>query len=841
MIHPTAAVPLFSFCMTLRCLFYACLVLLPLCLSAQTVTADFEPNPIAPGEVGRLIVTLEDTQVKNMNNPELPDGLQLVGGGQMNRQFQIINGQQSSSITVTWPVMAVRAGSYTIPAMQLDSGGQIIATQAVEVVVGESEARTTQRQSLDPIMQLTPEKTEFYLGEMVPLTAKIFVPRRVGLQQVGLIEVEKQDLAIQRFPTRPQQEMIQIEGKTFTQLSFPSVMSSLKAGKVKIGPAKAKAVVEVATNSGSGFFGMLGEQREVLLQAPAVSVNVLPLPTVGKPANFSGAVGEFSFQATAEASSGRVGEPVAVDLSIQGQGNFDAIGAPVLTAPEGWKLYPPRRYSVDSDDPNRANLSNRKIGFNVMMVPEKPMMSVPPFEFSYFNPNRKEYVNLRSQPLQVIITGEAVQKVEPPSVAVAGAPAVAAPEADITDILTVLPAAPQWARVNVPWFKDWVVIVLNAVGFLVLVGWLAKILLQSRRTRGGGGSPEFSRRQLWAELTQEGLSEGEFYRRVVHYLQQLGLQGLGSVRPIFARYETLNFNSAAAAAVPVDKVERQRVLDEIQTLRAAPGAPLLKLVAVMLAVVAVSGGGGAAAAAEVEADYALAVKALERGDYVKAQELGEALLKEGKGVSPEVFSLMGHALYKQKEPGLAAMWYQRAWVFPGASAELRQNLRHLSEKLLFLRPDWESAAVSASMWLSRRGWVLLASVGVWVALLCGVGIFRKRRLWWLLSLGVLLGLVTLAAAAVGAVLRPSYAGVEKLRFITAEKVAAHSAATVMSGHVIDLPVGSMVLELQRRGGWTYVQTFSEPGYNEGLTEVLRGWVQTGALVEFWPYAPELLP
>lgn len=812
---------------------------------AQTVSAEFNPNPIATGDTGSFTIIIDGGITEDTLEPPLPNGLSTTGRAQTSQQMQIINGKQSISMSMTWPVVASAAGTYTIPAIPIRVNGQNLSTLAVTVTVADNPSRQQQRQALEPLLRLIPGKTEFYIGEMVPVSAKIYVPSRVQVQQIGLIETEKQDLAIQRFPTRPQENQVQIDNRNYTELALSSVMSALVPGKVKLGPAKTKMIIATPSHDNRfGFFGSMLEQREIQLEAPAVTVNVLPLPTEGKPKNFSGAVGQFTFVASTDTTTAKVGEPLTIDLSIKGSGNFDAIQAPTMLTRENWKQYPPKRYNVDANDPNRANLIQRHVGFSITLVAEQPATEIPAFEFCYFDPNNRQYINQRSQPLQVSITGSTEAPATPPLTAnnsTAAAPDASMPvlEPQLTDILTVLPTTPRIAQIRSPWFKDWLVITFNALGFTLLIGWLLQLYFSSRKSVAKH-SPELKRRSLWAGLQEANLHEAEFYKRVGHYLQQLGLTHSPELKSILERYEALCFSGSSTTEQPISSSDRQSVLNNLEKLRPAPGSPLLRLSLILIGWLIIS---STVSAENIEQNYTQAIQALEAGKYDTTKSLAQKMIQEDQAISPEVFSLIGHAHYKQNQPGLAAVWYQRAWLLPGASHELRQNLRHVSEKLNFMRPDWDTPFTYISLKLSKRSWVLLASVGVWLAVLATWLLVHRKHGWLRLVMSLLIfsGVILLSVGTAGAVLRPSYSDVENLAFVTGSKADVRSAATVISGQVMSIPTGSMVKVLEKRGDWTYVETFTLPGQNHELTEVLRGWVKAELLEAVWPYAAELLP
>jgi TolA-binding protein len=54
--------------------------------------------------------------------------------------------------------------------------------------------------------------------------------------------------------------------------------------------------------------------------------------------------------------------------------------------------------------------------------------------------------------------------------------------------------------------------------------------------------------------------------------------------------------------------------------------------------------------ASPQEQYQAAAQAVEKGDFKAAKTAAEAIVKDGD-VSPEVFTLLGHASYKQGQPG----------------------------------------------------------------------------------------------------------------------------------------------------------------------------------------------
>lgn len=834
-------------------------LLLTCCLMAHVaqaqnikVTAEVDPPVISPNQLANFSIIIENAQVVNVPMPAFTAPLVQAAQMSTSREIQIVNGMTSVVTRFQWPITATEEGTFTIPAQTVAIGAQNFQTEPVTVEVkagaqgmkpdGVADGQDNGLGEMEPILQLHMAKTEFYQGEIVPITATLYIPRsdRMQLRRIGLIEVEKSDLAIQRFPQQSEQSLETLGRIRYIALTFRSSLSGLKPGKVKVGPAKMELVLDVAATGNRNFpFGFMQmEQRKVTVNAGEIPINVLALPGEGKPASFSGAVGDFTISASLNESEVRVGDPLAVDVMIEGQGNFDAIEAPKLSPPTGWKVYPPKRYNVDTGDPNTADLINRKLGFNQILVPEKVVAEVPPFEFSFFSPRIKQYVTLRSQPLPVTIlpsanpVAPAAETVGTSSPTVAN-PGTPPPEADITDILMPVASTPRWAVATIPLLSDPRYLIANTVFAALFLGWVGWSLWQ-RAAQNRTVSAKQLMRQRLAEVEQAGLSEKEFYRRAAAYVKlATGNELSPEALSILERYETVNFTPGRPEAATVPTEERSRVLGILQQLKTASGAPpALPSTAVVTALAVLMLAGSAQAAPQDL--YVAAAQALEKGDYAAAEKAASALVAEGQ-VGPELFTLLGHANYKQGKPGLAAMWYERARLFPASAPELNQNLRHIGEKIHCFVRERNEWAESLGLLLSRNAWVLIGTAGAWLVV-SGMGllIVPRQKSIWLAAAVIPSGLLLGGLAVLGWQSRPSQEDLCSLAFVVAPKTQAHTAATKVSGTVIPVPQGSVVQKLEERGKWAYV-VIPQPG------EDLRGWLPVHELEAFWPFDPAKLP
>ncbi len=861
-------------CLLILSVIVTCLGLIqPSTASAATVRAYVQPSTARPNQVINYVITVQDGQVNSLPNLRFPLQIGQTSGVSTSQQIQIINGRQSASIQLSWGIAATEPGEFVIPPQTVIVDGQTLTTNEVKLTVengGGSFPQNGQPQTQDeanqPILQIELGKKEIYQGEVVPVNVSLYVPRQVQLRRLGLIEMEKSDFAIARFPQTNEQTSTVIDGIGYYVLSFRSTLSSLRTGDLKVGPANLELLIEVPTQDGGqrgmfppgfgqnfppGFFPGMSEPRKLEVKSQQVTVKVLPLPTEGRPAQFSGAVGEFQMTATASPTDLTVGDPISVELAVSGAGNFDALNTPALISTGGWKLYPAKRYVIEGQmDQNQTPTLERKIGYTQVLVPEAVHPNVPPFELNYFSPSQKKYVVLRTEPIPLNLrpapvtaaaeaasSGSAAASVETQ----VAPPPVADPQADITDILVRPPAQARWlAPTSTLWLRSstfWTVQALPVALFALASG----LAVMRRRREGLLAGRAGELRAAWEafEANAASTSAPTFLRAAAQFIQtaQAG-QPLaeGPLKKIVDRYESTNFS---VGALPSLTEEERREMKN--TLAAHFRQTLARLAVIVIACIVGSSCLAAeapkATAATPDQVYRDAVAEVEKGNFTRAQYLAESLTKkEPPQLSPEVFQIIGHARYRQGDLGRAALWYQRAQLLDGRNAELKQNLRHIHDRTRYLSFEEKSPLKVASFFLTTNEWLLLAAIGAWMVFLSLTWrVFRRgHKSSWPVAVS-LIGLSIAVPASAFAALRPL--GPERVRdlsIVTQPDVNAYTNATVTGGTVIALPPGSQVRVLEKRGSWFYAEIPSSP-------EPLRGWVESSAITPLWIWDASWVP
>ena len=258
------------------------------------------------------------------------------------------------------------------------------------------------------------------------------------------------------------------------------------------------------------FTAVVPRKAKFELATDVLQLKVLPLPIEGRPASFTGAVGEFEMVVQADGDRVAVNNPVELTVTIRGQGALDTLTMPVPD--NAWK-----GFRVDVLTPRlrtgTMNLSAMTVystkDFRANLLPLKPgQTEIPSLRFSFFNPKTQRYEEQISKPLPLLAHGDVPKEVEVPEAAARmAADQEPEPERPFTQRKnTGLLAAPSAPLLSQTWFL--------AANAAPLFAWLVALTWRKRRNYYD------ARPRLVRRLCVEKLS-----RRTLTSLEQLARNG----------------------------------------------------------------------------------------------------------------------------------------------------------------------------------------------------------------------------------------------------------------------------------------------------------------------------
>lgn len=136
-----------------------------------------------------------------------------------------------------------------------------------------------------------------------------------------------------------------------------------------------------------------------------LSLELLPLPEAGRPANYGGAVGQFSLKLEANKQSVPASTPITFTMTLTGIGNFQAIDSIKLPLPPDFELYESTSQGrIVAPIGTKQDLESKKT-FQVIAIPRKSgKFEVPAVSWSFFNPEKAAYETLTTEPMSIEVT-----------------------------------------------------------------------------------------------------------------------------------------------------------------------------------------------------------------------------------------------------------------------------------------------------------------------------------------------------------------------------------------------------------------------------------------------------
>ncbi len=474
-----------------------CLAAIP--LPAATFTASLDRDAIALGETATLSLTFEGGQPQTAPSPDVP-GLQIVSAGN-SQNFSIVNGQMSSTVTVTFSISPRKTGEFVIPAMTVDVNGQALTSQPLKLAVTQPNAPTAAEVSSGSqiaFMKLALPRQAVYDGEVLP--ARLDVYLRDDVQNFGNFQftaTPADGFAVGKMAQGNRQQ-VQIGNRVYTDIPLSLALTATRHGPISVGPFTASAVIVVPSpNQRRDFFGMFnnGEQRQITLASDTVTAQSLPLPAENKPANFNGAIGNYTLTVSAGPTNLAVGDPITVHVQIAGRGALDALTLPDQPAWRDFKAYPPTSKVEPSDN---LGLQGTKTFEQIVTPQNTDVHELPAFSFSFFDPAAGSYRTLSEPPVTLVVH----------SAGAASAPMMAAvktanPQAPPPDLLPIKEQLGKLTQTGPPLLTQPVFLAAQSVPVLA---WLAALIWR-KRTDNLANNPRLRRQRHVARLVRDGLND----------------------------------------------------------------------------------------------------------------------------------------------------------------------------------------------------------------------------------------------------------------------------------------------------------------------------------------------
>ena len=376
------------------------------------------PDAVVVGDQFRLSYTVTTQKVKDFRAPSIK-GFDVLMGPSRSQQSntQIVNGNvtSTSSITFTYILMANNAGEYTIPGASIVADGDQMVSNSVRIKVlpqdqGDSNSSSSSSthsssgtgvSNQDLFITASASKTNVYEQEAFVLTYKIYT-RESNLQLNNAKLPDFKGFHSQEIEktTNARWTPEHYQGRNYyTTVYRQFVLFPQQSGKLYIDPAQFQMTVGKPVQSDDPFDAFFNGGSNVIeikksISTPKIAINVNPLPA-GKPADFSGGVGEFNISSSINNKELKTNDAITIKLVISGTGNLKLISNPEIKFPDDFEVYDPK---VDNQVRlTREGLTGNKVIEYLAIPRHAGTYKIPGVSFSYFDIRSKSYKTLKTE------------------------------------------------------------------------------------------------------------------------------------------------------------------------------------------------------------------------------------------------------------------------------------------------------------------------------------------------------------------------------------------------------------------------------------------------------------
>lgn len=381
-------------------------------------TAATSHTEVATGDRFQIQFTA-NAKLTNFKAPDLSD-FRVLSGPNQSQSMSFVNGNMSSSVSISYVLMAIKEGNYTIKPAVAAVDGQAYSTNSINISVskGVNVQQQAQQQnqvdesinvskadaSKDLFIKSSATKTTVYQGEYLVATYKLYTKVNIAGNEL----VKNADLNgfwSQEIDLGQAQWSQEVFGGFRWNVATirKIVLFPQRSGTLTIDPLEMKFIVQRRASGGNSvfdqFFGRV-ENVEANLKSEPIKIKVLPHPE-NRPVSFNGAVGQFEFTASLSSNQVKANEAINLKIKISGKGNLPLIDQLPIEFPKDFETYDPK--VIDNYKTSASGVIGSK-EFDYLIIPRHAgTFTIEPIEFTYFNPDTKSYQTQKSEPFTIIV------------------------------------------------------------------------------------------------------------------------------------------------------------------------------------------------------------------------------------------------------------------------------------------------------------------------------------------------------------------------------------------------------------------------------------------------------
>ncbi|QOD59709.1 protein BatD [Polaribacter haliotis] len=372
-----------------------------------TIQAKVSKNKLGLNQRLRIVFSINKQGGENFTPPNFTN-FRVVGGPSQSVSQSWVNGKTTFSQSYTYIIQPTRKGELSIGTASVKIGGKTIKTDPIKIIVLDAveipkdpnDPNYVAQQNIHLVAEIS--KSRPYVGEGIYVEYRLYVSENVSVYDTNVTEAPKyngfwnQDIKINGYPVK----MGKYNGEDYRYIVLQkALLIPTKSGKLEIEPMKMDIIIGVPTGRADFFGNAITSNVRKEFASEKKLIRPRSLPLEGKPANFTGAVGEFDFKVSLSKEILKANETSEIKVAVTGKGNLKLFELPSVETPVELEIYQPERKE-------KVNVYSSGISGSVTdsytVVPQyKGKYKIPSTSFSYFNPKEGKYKTIDTEDLFV--------------------------------------------------------------------------------------------------------------------------------------------------------------------------------------------------------------------------------------------------------------------------------------------------------------------------------------------------------------------------------------------------------------------------------------------------------
>ena len=355
------------------------------------VAAVVTPRHIQLNEKATLELTISgNTQMKHIGSPTfnfLPDFLAVPLHSKTTPQ--LIDDKIAVTMAWAYELIPQKIGEIVLSDVQFSYQGVPYLANPGKIIVAAVDTYVNNTTGGIHKVQVEVSNPKPYLNEAIEYRFRyLYTTVLPSLQPPTPSLPEFSGFLVEELPNE-KGIPVQIQGKKFQVQEYVRRLYPQKTGQILIQPAQLKLPIQ-------------GNPKT--LKTKSVALNVQPLPAVGKPVNFTGAVGQYNITAEVDRKKLEVRKALTLSLQITGGGNIKTVTPPKISAIKGFRI----------NSQNLTNTTNNNTNvYTYALTPLKAgILQIPTIQYVFFNPTNGTYQTTQTTPIPITVLSNANDMVE---------------------------------------------------------------------------------------------------------------------------------------------------------------------------------------------------------------------------------------------------------------------------------------------------------------------------------------------------------------------------------------------------------------------------------------------